>query len=375
MTDFHLSKLTLNNVRNVNSQQLDFCRSFNFLYGPNGAGKTSVLEALYLMGFGRSFRHHQLSTLISHHQPSISINADVSRSGVLDIPVIDKISLQKSRHKKAVITVNGRGVRLSELVRSLPIVLFDAQLYELVIGSPSVRRRYLDWLLFHVEHGYFEIWSKFRLALKQRNALLKQINAQPTNQHLTTQLQLWTDQFIIYAEHIDQSRRDVLQEINQEFQTKATEFGFELDIALRYFKGWKKDLDLKSALEVSVQTEIKEKRGKVGPQFADMSINVEQAGKAADILSRGQTKIVASLLKLCHTSLYNKHFGCAPIILMDDLVAELDAASIRSLVAVIETYNAQVFITGTYLPEELKTYYNRENSKVFHVEHGQITTV
>jgi DNA replication and repair protein RecF len=151
----------------------------NYLFGPNGAGKTSVLESIYLLGRGRSFRTRQIRKLVRVGTDGFSVFGEVEiAERVVRVGVaFDVGRLQKKIDGDAT-------VGTAELAAVLPVHVVEPGIHQLIEGGPGERRRFLDWGVFHVEHAYLEAWRQYRRVLGQRNAALKGAS--------NSELQTWT---------------------------------------------------------------------------------------------------------------------------------------------------------------------------------------
>ena len=162
-------KLVIENLRNLGRVEIEPHASLNYLHGDNGAGKTSVLESISVLSRGRSFRTTQPSELAGPLEGAYRVFAELAGED----GKMHRVGLERAgTHWRA--RINGEEVRqLSRLSRKLPSVLMIPDSHQLVSGSPEVRRKYLDWGLFHVERGFLDEWRRFSKALKQRNAALR----------------------------------------------------------------------------------------------------------------------------------------------------------------------------------------------------------
>src|SRR5450631_3660618 len=163
-----LRRLQVSEFRCLHSTELDFDSQFTLISGPNASGKTSLLESIYVLSRGRSFRTRHLNHLI--------------RSGCEHFLVFGEVDVHERR---VGIGVEGsaNGIRakiagkrvgsLTELAAMFPVQIIDPEVHRLIEEGPSRRRRFLDWGVFHVEHGFVERWQRYQQALKQRNAALK----------------------------------------------------------------------------------------------------------------------------------------------------------------------------------------------------------
>ena len=159
-----VSNLDIHNLRNIESALLSLDKN-TLIVGPNGSGKTSILESLYLLSSGKSFRSPQIETVISNNQSDLTVHAKLSGKS---------IGIQRFKNGKVSIRFDSKSLyKISEISRLLPVHIVEPNSVAIVEGSPGERRKFLDFTMFHVEHNYLEQHKSFTKALKQRNALLK----------------------------------------------------------------------------------------------------------------------------------------------------------------------------------------------------------
>ena len=160
-----LSTLEVTGIRNLQDRVLDLHPSLNLIYGENASGKTSLLEAISILGSGKSFRTSSLENVLSHGAEILRVFGRTEDG--------DRLGYQWSRAGKE-IRINGEPVsRISTLAQALPLQSFTPETHIEFTRSRKHRVAVLDWLLFHVEPGFHEIWSRYQRALAQRNAALK----------------------------------------------------------------------------------------------------------------------------------------------------------------------------------------------------------
>ena len=195
----YLSCLEINNFRNLTSIKVKPIEKFNIFYGENGSGKTSLLEAIYHLGVGRSFRTHLHNRVIQAGQDRFSVFGKIDN----DIP----IGVERSRGDSFNIRLSMKTVSsISSLAEVLPIQLIDPSCHLLINAGPTIRRKFIDWGVFHVEHNNFLLqWRKFQRTMKQRNAALKQKNAEK-------EAALWNDDFVKAANAIDRLRKNYINQ-------------------------------------------------------------------------------------------------------------------------------------------------------------------
>src|SRR5690242_20109979 len=163
-----LSELTVHNLRCVEDAELSLDPRRNLIWGSNGSGKTSLLEAIFLLGRGRSFRTRNSERLIRHGQSRLTVFGRTS-----GVPATD-IGVQVVRSAGTTARVNGSTVAsLTELSQAFPVQVIDPGVHKLVEEGGFRRRRWMDWAVFHVEPGFADEWVRYTRAVKQRNAALR----------------------------------------------------------------------------------------------------------------------------------------------------------------------------------------------------------
>ena len=147
---------------------LEFGAGNNLIFGANASGKTSILEAVGYLGRGRSFRGANTRDLVRHGSDEFLV-VGKANTGTRTV----SIGVRNSRSGLEVHADGEKRSSAAALAEALPLQIIDPDIHDLVAGGPENRRRYIDWMAFHVEHGYLETWRRFRRALKQRNAALR----------------------------------------------------------------------------------------------------------------------------------------------------------------------------------------------------------
>lgn len=334
-----LSRLKVTGLRNLGSVSLEPGAGFNIFCGDNGSGKTSLLEAIYLLGTGKSFRVSQHRTLINVHSDRFTVYCELEPKGYA-------IGIERSHQGDPHIVINGDRVHsASQLASVLPvqaITLDDFQLFE---GGPRIRRRFLDWGVFHVEQAVQgPLFRQFERTIKQRNSGLK------SGKMTGSELRAWTQEFLHLSARLHDARLAYAQELMTEFQaicegSETLQFGQELNI--QYSPGWDQKMTLAEALEKPGNRERERRTGitQIGPHRADLRMTWEGL-PARDVLSRGQMKVLGHSLKLAQIRCLSRHSDAAlPVILVDDLAAELDQAYLAEMLRLIDSFETQVFMT------------------------------
>ncbi len=354
----HLSELRIQNLRNIPALQLTLAPGFNAFTGANGAGKTSLLEAAYLLSHGSSFRTKQAEPLIGRSAEELALFGHV-----ITASAAHRLGLQRSGGRWAARLDGDSPPNLSALFAACAVVAFEPGSHALISGSSELRRGYLDWGVFHVEHD-FATWSRrFRRALRQRNALLKQ-DADESS------LAAWDAEFVLAAENLTQQRQRYIDQLRPELTGLLQAYLPELGAAqLEFRAGWDRDVPLAEVLAVKRARDRLLGHTTRGPHRADWILSFEHA-RSHEHLSRGQEKLCAIACMLAQARLYRAGRGEWPIIALDDFCSELDATHQELALASLVRDGAQVLLSGTELPPRLVEF--SPPQRWFHVEQGQV---
>ena len=337
--------------------ELELDGRYNLIYGKNASGKTSLLEALAYLGRGKSFRGAPTQTIVQHGEKDFVLFGRV-QGGTRETG----IGVRNGRESLE-IRVNGQpAAGVAELAGLLPLQVIDPEVHSLVGGGPEQRRRFLDWMVFHVEHEFLGAWRRFRRVLKQRNSLLKQ-GARGRD------LDSWDEEFVTLAGQIDSIRRQVLDLSLPVLEETASRV-LEDEVALAYHRGWKADIELGAALAASRDRDMQLGSTQVGPHRAELKILANER-QARRLVSRGQQKLLASALILGGTDVVQTAIERPLVLLMDDPAAELDRDSLKRILTGAIGLGTQLIVTS--LDPGLIEF--PEAPHRFHVEHGVITPV
>ncbi len=371
-----VTRLDITNLRCFEAVSLAPGPGLNLITGANGAGKSSVLEALHLMAYGRSFRGRVHDGLIRSGASALEVFVEWREHTLPSLPeslpqatpgAPERTHRAGLRHLGQ--TWEGRldgadVAHLGELCAALAVVTAEPGSHALITGGGESRRRFMDWGLFHVEPNFLPLWRRYARALKQRNALLKQRNAD-------AQLDAWEEELAAAGEPLTQHRDHYLRQLQPKLQQVLASLlpgggASHLD----FQPGWRRDeLGLADALLLSRDRDLTAGFTSVGPHRADWRINQASIpGKTG--LSRGQAKLTALSALLAQAEHHAHLRGDWPVVALDDLASELDRDHQRRVLCRMLASGAQVFITGTESPAilgELNPSFTR-----FHVEQGVI---
>ena len=276
-----------------------------------------------------------------------------------------KLAIARTRSGDITCRVNGVGVSAAtEMATHLPVQVIEPDSVSLVTGGPDLRRRMIDWGLFHVEPSVAQSFSIFRRVLSQRNAALRS--------KTVAGLDSWDQQFLVAAETIHNARRQYVERLAPVVEEELAALAEEIEIDIAYRAGWDETQSLIDVLQTQRERELKLGYSLYGPQRADLRFSAF-GRNAAESLSRGQQKVLAYSLLIAQSSLLARESSAKPVFLVDDLLAELDLNHARRTLSRLVVGGGQVLITGVDAARLVECLPNDVSPAVFHVEHGEIT--
>lgn len=357
----YLTQLDIRQVRNLHEVKIYPGKQCNYIYGDNASGKTSILEAIYLLSIARSFRTTHIKHVISHNYPSLQIFARIEKN---THETATALGIERTSHKTR-IRINGLDVnQVSELSSLLPVQIINPDVHKLLEQGPKYRRQFIDWGVFHVEHGFLQNWQQYYRVLKQRNAALRR--KLPKNDII-----LWNKQLIDYAKLITISRENYLSGLLPIFNKYVNKL-MGLTVDIRYQRGWNSENSFTETLESSIEKDKFKGFTTLGPHRADLEISYNGI-LVQNTFSRGQQKLLVCAMRLAQITHLKQKTDQQSVLLVDDLAAELDIQHRQYLIELLIDTQAQLFVTATEydsftLPPEIE-------SKMFHVEHGILKEV
>jgi DNA replication and repair protein RecF len=356
-----IEKLSIEHCRIISQLSIDLSSNFNLILGPNGSGKTSLLEAISLLATGRSFRSRSIHSVVQN-----SRNSTIVHAKLLDCDGYRKsIGVERGKDIQRIRVNNQPVYQLSVLAEQLPLQIITPESINLVMGSPSGRRSFIDWGLFHVEHQFFPLIKRYKKTINQRNALLRKGNFSKM------EMMFWNQQLIECGELITSIRKSYISEIINLYKIVIadTVTGLsDLEIEFEYRQGWKSELSLAEAIDKSLDRERIVGHTVVGPHEADLLIKCSH-GRAKQTLSRGQAKLLSISLFLAQLTHLDEIRKKRAVVLVDDLFSELDRDNSEMIFYYLLKSNHQIFATST----DTRIESVKDGSiKLFHVEHGEI---
>ncbi|NND54331.1 MAG: DNA replication/repair protein RecF [Gammaproteobacteria bacterium] len=339
--------------RCLESVSLDPDPHLNLIAGANASGKTSLLEAIYYLGRGRSFR--------------ASGNRELIRTGSSQFTLYGEISGGDRAHKAGIevesgsrrVRVDGANATGADLAAILPVQAIDPEIHNLVQGGPEYRRRFLDWGVFHVKHSFLGEWRRFQQALRQRNAALRA--GEPDSA-----VQVWDSELAEGGEAVNQLRESFFEAYIQLLSSIINE-KLPFDAKCSYRRGWKADTSLYAALQESLARDRAMGSTQVGPHRADLALEVHDR-RARYRVSRGQQKLLAATMVIAQVRLIAGEGSDDLVLLVDDPAAELDRDNRARLFALLQDVPAQMFVTALEA-EDLPW---ADSGRMFHVNQGAL---
>lgn len=332
-----------------------------WLAGPNGAGKTSVLEAIALLGFGRSFRGRVAEGLLAEGRESLQVVVHW-----IDDHGRERVSGLRHAGDRWEARLDGVPVeRLSDLAASFPVLAYHPESVALVTGPAEERRRLVDWLAFHVEPDFLDHSRRATRALRQRNSLLR---AQAGD----AEFEFWEEELARAGTAMTLARRTAVEGLAEALAPLWTRLAAASAAppVLHWRAGWREE-------EAALRDLLYLHRGRdrelgyttLGPHRADLLLGRPYGGNAGQ-WSRGQAKLLALALSLAQAEALRQRKGALALLLLDDLRAELDEPRFDAVLDWVAACGAQVWITGT--GPDPRALERLAPMLVFHVEQGRI---
>ncbi|MES2272569.1 MAG: DNA replication/repair protein RecF [Chlamydiota bacterium] len=355
----HLKSLYLRNFRNFAESAAQFSPRLNVFYGDNAQGKTNLLEAIYLIATGRSFRTQHLNELIRLGQSHFYLEAELVRDGVLQTI---KLSFD-GQNRRLQMDANSYS-SFHPLLGALPSVLYTPYDIELISGSPAERRRFLNLHLAQSDPLYVHHLTRFWRAMKQRNCLLRGRDQESLDSCL-----LWESEMAHSAIYILKTRQEMIEEMKVPLEKRSHTLSFEKEAhELKFHPSF--PLTVESYSQQLQKNRVRERDlgfTLTGPHRDDLSLWIE--GKAARLFaSEGQKKTAIAALRLAEWERLKNRVGAPPLMGIDDLGLHLDEIRQKLLREALEQLG-QVFVTTPCLPS---TWKELEQGRHIQVESGSV---
>ncbi len=337
-----LKHLSLQNFRSYSKYALDFSQNTTIIIGQNGIGKSNLIEAIFLLAVGKSNRSEKEKQLIQFGKQITRLKAAIAKTDeITDLEVV--FADQGTAFLKKKYLVNGVARRRADFAGNLTAVLFTPTDLDLVSGQPGNRRRFLDEVLEQVDIDYRLAHTTYTKALRQRNALLEQV--QETGSRNEKHFYYWDELLIKNGQLMMQKREELIEFIN----ARQKDF---FPFVLLYDKSEisRERLDQYKTAEVGAGVTL------VGPHRDDIKIeiknNVDELIDARYFASRGQQRLIVLELKLAQIAFLEERTKVEPLLLLDDIFSELDHANRHQLLQVIPKQQTIMTTTDLHLVEK-----------------------
>ncbi len=392
----HVSHLSLRNFRNYGTLELALAEGTTLFYGPNAAGKTTLLEAVYFLATTRSPRTGADRELINWDTtvefgvpPFARLVAALERRslGGKEEHVAIELVIQRKQDQNGTpllttqksIRINKTARRALDLVGQLRVVLFTPLDIDLLTGPPADRRRWLDVMLSQLDGRYVRALADYNKVLQQRNALLRtwREGRRPRPDEARRQLQFWNTQLTANGAYIIAERQRAIEDVARlgtVIHQDISGVGHTLEIVYNgTIPGPPNRAALQQAFEQRLQALMRDEldRGQtlVGPHRDDAACRLD--GVDIGVYgSRGQQRSLALALKLSEAELMRERSGDAPILLLDDILSELDAARRAHLLQFIDRPHQQTLMTAADLADFDPSFL--ANVARVRIEHGNV---
>ncbi len=364
-----ISEIKLNHFRNFNKKKFSFSDKITVIVGPNASGKTNILESLYLLSSGKSFRAGIEEEMVAHTQEIARISGVVEsrkgnnkKRGKIKLEVVltrgritigdDPEKTERVARKK--LKLNGVGKRLMDFAGNFRAVVFGPWDLDLVTESPSTRRKFMDNVLSLVDSEYRRASLSYEKGLRQRNKLLYRIREEGLSR---SQLLFWDRLLIKNGDYISKKREELIAFINNQNSLGDQEFSLVYD----------KSAISAARLEQYAREEVAASTTLVGPHRDDFGFKVktDNSNKSKRDLakygSRGEHRMAVLWLKLAELSFLEVQTETKPTLLLDDIFSELDHEH-RDVV--IQVVKGQQTIITTADPHFVENFKNVEIIKL-----------
>jgi len=377
----YLLRLNFENIRNHNITELFPSKNINVIFGRNGSGKTSILEAISIGAFSKSFVTSFDQNIVQNGKDYYLVEIEArSENG---LPIGLQVLYQLNR-KKEIKTTAGDNLSVQELIGKVPIVVLSPEMREIIFGAPSMRREFIDRIISQTDANYLKSLLLHRRILKQRNKLLNEFQLGITND--TDLLKIWTLKFIeISAEVVSRRLRffehfplffersyQILSNNQESINITYQPFEFPSNLASLSHSDILEIL--KSQADKYFDKEIQRGITLFGPQKDDFLILLNNQ-LARNVASQGQSKTILISLKYAEMNYLYEMRKTYPIVLFDDIFSELDNERITQVLKILSDTSVQFFLTTTEVDWLKKSFPSGSLVKSFYVESGKVSEV
>ncbi len=353
----YINKIEIKNFRNYEKQEIELNPHINIFYGDNAQGKTNILEAIFISGFGKSFRTSKEKEMIKLGEAFLEATVFYQKSD-RDGKIRTVISNKKQ------IEVNGVKIKkLSELIGKINLVIFTPDDIQILKSGPEKRRRFLDMMIGQLRPKYIYILNLYLKTLEQRNNYLKQIKEENKPESM---LEIWDEKLAEYAEIIYKYRTEFIEKLNRKIKEIHSEVTSNSEeIKIEYITECNNREIYLQLLKQRRKLDIIKGYTTKGIHRDDFKCIIND--KEIEVYgSQGQHRTAILSLKLAELYVIYDEIGEYPILLLDDFMSELDEKRRKSFLSYIK--DTQVIITCTDKME----LDNLNEYKLFNVKNGKI---
>ena len=361
-----INKIEIRNFRNYENMSIEFNDNINIFIGNNGEGKTNILESIYVLSITKSHRAYIDKNLITSGQNIMKLSGKVNTiDGNKNLELImnskgKRVSINKVISK-----------RVSDYISNLPVILFSPDDLELVKGSPSIRRKFLNIEIGQLDNKYLYILNDYNELLKTRNEYLKSVNIENVN---NSYLEILNNQLCDKASLIYKYRYEYVNNLNK-YISKISKDLSKNEISIKYINNIDVEEyndNIKEKLLTKLNSNLKRElfvgNTLYGPHKDDIDIFIDKRS-ARDYGSQGQQRLCVLCMKFAELELYHDKKREYPILLLDDIFSELDNSKKNAIIKYLSK-DIQVFITSTDINDIDKKILDK--AKIFKISNGNI---
>lgn len=337
-----LEHLSLENFRNYDKFSIDFDKT-TILIGPNGIGKTNILEAVYLLSTGRSWRTNHISSIIFWDKDFARASVDLDSKAKIKLEMILQRFVSPDYPKAKMVKINDVKKKVTDLLGKMTVVLFSPETIQMIDGSPVLRRRFLDILICQTDHKYTLALLELSKIIRGRNKLLFYIKI---GRSKINELEFWDEKLVVLGKFIIKKRQKTIEFLNKNLsEVYKTISGLDENLKILYKPSINSE-NFTDALASIQGREIERANTLLGPHRDDL-VFLLNSKNIATFGSRGEYRSVILALKLCELEYLKNSSETEPILLLDDIFSELDQARRLHLSKIVS--NQQTIITTTDL--------------------------
>ena len=356
-----LKSISLHHFRNYLSQKVEFGRGINIFSGRNAQGKTNLLEAIYFLSTGRSFRTTRVTELIRHGSKALHINGLIERQGS-----VVNLSINYSENNKIAQINARRAARFQEIVGLLNVVIFAPDDIEIIKGPPLNRRRYLDIQIAQTNKNYIKKLYQYNQVVRQRNAVLR-------SRKLST-LDVWNDELVKHGVTIVLERKKTMRRLSplarlahRKIAEGKEELWIEYSSLVKGSEQAEMEESFRGLLRSRAEQEKKNGVTMVGPHRDEIIFTINGLD-ARSYASEGQRRSAVMALRLAQYEFVKSGGEEKPIVLIDDVTADLDPMRKRAFLPLLNE-KGQIFAATA---SDEKVFENQAGARLFTIEKGAV---